>query len=95
MTDFNSSYFRMANAPQRSFLVFVADPEYLVKSASGGLSRVRLRDLPAALGVSPEDSRRDWQECELVAARLFRDGELEKWVEYPTGFIISDSELQT
>ena len=31
----------------------------------------------------------------MVAARLFRDGELEKWVEYPTGFVISDSELQT
>ncbi len=95
MTENESSYFRMASTPRRRFLVLVADPEYLVKSASGGLSRVRLRDLPAALGVAPEDSRRDWQECEMVAARLFRDGELEKWVEYPTGFVISDSELQT
>jgi hypothetical protein len=87
------SYFRMASMPRRRFLVFVTDPEYLVKSASGGVSRMGLRELRAALDVAPGDSRRDWQECEMVAARLFRDGELEKWVEYPTGFIISDSEL--
>lgn len=54
---------------------------------------MRLRDLPDALGVTPEDSRRDWQECEMVAAGLFRDDELEVWV-YPAGFIINDSELQ-
>lgn len=84
----------MASMPRRRFLVFVTDPEYLVKSASGSLRQVRLRDLPAALGVAPEDSRRDWQECEMVATRLFRDSELDKWVEYPTGFVFSDSELQ-
>jgi hypothetical protein len=30
----------------------------------------------------------------MVATRLFRGGELEKWVEYPTGFVFSDAELQ-
>ncbi|MCB5291785.1 hypothetical protein BJQ90_01213 [Arthrobacter sp. SO3] len=30
----------------------------------------------------------------MVATRLFRDSELDKWVEYPTGIVISDSELQ-
>lgn len=77
---------------RRKFPVFVANPEYLVKTPSGGLRRVRLRDLPVALGVSPEDSRRDWQECEMLATRLFRAGESDKWVEYPTGLVINDSE---
>jgi hypothetical protein len=38
-------------------------------------------------------SRRDWQECEMVATRLFLDSESDKWVEYPTGLVINDSEL--
>jgi hypothetical protein len=87
-------YFRMASMPRRKFLVFVADPEYLVRMPTGSLKRVRLRDLPVALGVAPEGSRRDWQECEMVATRLFRDRESDKWVEYPTGLVINDSELQ-
>ena len=79
--------------PRRKFLVFVAEPEYLVKTPSRSLRRVRLRDLPVALGVAPEDSRRDWQECEMLATRLFRGSESDKWVEYPTGLVINDSEL--
>lgn len=87
------SYFRLVTEPRRKFLVFVAHPEYLVKTPSGSLRRVRLRDLPGALDVSPEDSRRDWQECEMLATRLFRAGESDKWVEFPTGLVINDSEL--
>lgn len=87
------SYFRLVTEPRRKFLVFRAHPEYLVKTPSGSLRRVILRDLPVALGVSPEGSRRDWQECEMLATRLFRAGESDKWVEYPTGLVISESEL--
>ena len=83
----------MASMPRRRCLVFVADPEYFVKTLAGSLRRVRLRDLPVALGVAPQDSRRDWQECEMLATRLFLDSESDKWVEYPTGLVINDSEL--
>jgi hypothetical protein len=73
--------------------VFVAEPEYFVKTPAGSLRRVGLKDLPVALDVAPMGSRRDWQECEMVATRLFLDGESDKWVEYPTGLVINDSEL--
>lgn len=44
-----------------------------------------------ALGASPT-SRRDFQECDMTAARLFREGS-DLWVEYPTGITVSTDEL--
>ena len=87
------SYFRLVSSPRRRLFGFVADPEYLVLSPESEPKRVRLRDLPVALGVLPGGSRRDWQECEMIATALYEEGETAKWVEYPTGRVCNDSQL--
>lgn len=79
----------MVQPPRRRGIFRVDSAEYEVRNGSGDIRRATLLELPEALGVKPENSHRDWQECEMAASRLFREGRCE-WVLYPTTEIVDD-----
>jgi hypothetical protein len=84
-------YFRQVASPARWLVFTRGESEYEVMSAPGVTRRVPLSQVREALGASPT-SRRDFQECDMTAARLFREGS-DLWVEYPTGITVSTDEL--
>lgn len=79
----------MVRPPRRRGLFRVDSSEYEVSNGSGDIRRVTLLELPEALSVKPENSNRDWQECEMAASRLYREGHSE-WILYPTTEIVDD-----
>ncbi|TDT64445.1 hypothetical protein [Frigoribacterium sp. PhB116] len=86
-------YFRQVAMPTRWLLFARGETEYEVMSAPGVVRRVPLSRVREALGAKRvATSRRDFQECDMTAARLFREGS-DLWVEYPTGITVSTDEL--
>ncbi|MBD8703017.1 hypothetical protein [Frigoribacterium sp. CFBP 13712] len=86
-------YFRQVASPARRLVFTRGESEYEVMSSPGVIRRVPLSQVREALGASPT-SRRDFQECDMTAAQLFREGS-DLWVEYPTGITVSTGELFT
>jgi hypothetical protein len=84
-------YLRMVSRPARRFLAPRGEAVYEVMVEPGEIARVTLADLPQTLGATGE-SRRDWQECELRARKLFGTGSA-LWVEYPTGIEVDDTAI--
>lgn len=81
--------FRMVQPPRRRGLFRVDSSEYEVSAGPGDIRRVTLLELPEALGVKLKNSHRDWQECEMAASHLYREGRSE-WVLYPTTEIMDN-----
>ncbi|WP_104110566.1 hypothetical protein [Arthrobacter sp. N199823] len=67
---------------------------YEVATGPGVTRLVTLDQLGQAVGYGLQDSRKDWQECRMVADRLFREGRRDHWVHYSSSYVIRDDALR-
>ena len=84
-------YFRQVRSALRWFIFTRGEAQYEVMSAPGATRLLPYSQVRKALGAS-DTARRDFQECDMIASRLFREGS-ELWVEYPTGITVDSDEL--
>jgi hypothetical protein len=93
--DRESTYFRMVTAPVRKgWFSSAGSTTYEVMTAPGVTSIVGPDQLAEAVGYGPQNSRKDWHECQMVAARLFREGRKGDWVHYSSAYVVSDEALR-
>ncbi|WP_346959222.1 hypothetical protein [uncultured Arthrobacter sp.] len=89
------TYFRLIEIPVRkSWLSLKGTITYEVATAPGVTRLVTLDQLGQAVGYGPQDSRKDWQECQMVADRLFREGRRDDWVHYSSSYVVPDETLR-
>lgn len=90
-----STYFRLIETPVRKGLFSRKGTfTYEVATAPGETRLVTLDQLGQAVGYGPQDSRKDWQECQMVADRLFREGRRHDWVHYSSSYFVPDETLR-
>ena len=89
------TYFRLIETPVRKrWFSLKGTFTYEVATAPGVTRLVTLDQLGQAVGYGPQDSRKDWQECQMVADRLFREGRRDDWVHYSSSFVVPDETLR-
>ncbi len=90
-----STYFRLIENPVRKgWFSFKGTFTYEVATAPGVTRLVTLDQLGDAVGYGPQSFRKDWQECKLVADRLFREGRRDDWVQYSSSYVFPDETLR-
>jgi hypothetical protein len=93
--DRESTYFRLVEAPiRKGWFSRKGTFTYEVMTAPGVTRFVGLDQLGEAVGYGPQHSRKDWQECQMVADRLFREGRKDDWVHYPSSYVVPDETLR-
>jgi hypothetical protein len=86
-------FFRMTARPRGWFVFRWGHVQFDVLSAAGAVERVvGFRALRDRLGVK-RGGRRDFQECMSTCCRLFRDHDVESWVNWPYGGVSSSDEV--
>jgi hypothetical protein len=88
------TYFRQVEAPVRKGMFMRGRAMFEVMTAPGVTRLVALGELGEALGYGPQCSRRDFQECQFTADRLFREGRSDAWVHYSSAQVVPDESLQ-
>lgn len=88
------AYFRQVEAPVRKGLLVRGHTMYEVMTEPGATRRVGWKQLGEALGHGPQSSRRDMQECQAAADRLFREGRSDDWVHYSSAQVVPGESLQ-
>jgi hypothetical protein len=89
------TYFRLIETPVRNrWFSLKGTFTYEVATAPGVTRLVTLDQLDQAVGYGPQDSRKDWQECRMVADRLFREGRRDHWVHYSSSYVVPDDALR-
>jgi hypothetical protein len=93
--DRESTYFRKVTAPVRKgWFSSVGATTYEVMTAPGVTRVVGPDQLAEAVGYGPQNSRKDWHECQMVADRLFREGHKDDWVHYSSSYVVPDEALR-
>lgn len=80
--------FRQVQAPVRKGLFMRGRAMFEVMTAPGVTRLVTAGELPEAVGYGPQRSRRDFQECQAAADRLFRERQSEEWVHYSSAQVV-------
>ncbi len=89
------TYFRLIGTPVRNrWFSLKGTFTYEVATAPGVTRLVTLDQLGQAVGYGPQDSRKDWQECRMVADRLFKEGRGDHWVHYSSSYVVADDALR-
>ena len=89
------TYFRLIETPVRNRWFSIKGTfTYEVATAPGVTRLVTLDQLGQAVGYGPQNSRKDWQECRMVADRLFREGRRDHWVHYSSSYVVPDEALR-
>ncbi|MBT2550977.1 hypothetical protein [Arthrobacter sp. ISL-65] len=88
------TYFRQVEAPVRKGLFMRGRAMFEVMTAPGVTRLVTGGELGKALGYGPQRSRRDLQECQAAADRLFRAGRSDDWVHYSSAQVVSGESLR-
>lgn len=89
------TYFRLIETPVRKMWFSLEGTfTYEVATAPGVTRLVTLDQLGQAVGYGPQDSPKDWQECRMVADRLFREGRTDDWVHYSSSYVVPDDALR-
>lgn len=90
-----STYFRVVTAPVRKgWFSRKGTFTYEVMTAPGVTRFVGPDQLGEAVGHGAQHSRKDWQECQMVADRLFREGHKDDWVRYSSSYVVPDGTLR-
>ena len=88
------TYFRQVEAPVRKGLFVRGKTMYEVMTAPGVTHLVEAKLLGGSVGYDPRGSRRDMQECQQAAHRLFLEGRSDDWVHYSSAQVIPGESLQ-
>lgn len=88
------AYFRQIEAPVRKGLFMRGCFMFEVMTAPGVTRLVTLGELGETLGYGPQRSRKDFQECQFTAARLFREGRSDAWVHYSSAQVVLNESLR-
>lgn len=88
------AYFRRVEAPGRKGLFMRGRAMFEVMTAPGVTRLVTAGALGEALGYGPQRSRKDFQECQSVADRLFREGRRDAWVHYSSAQVVPGESLR-
>lgn len=88
------TYFRQIEAPVRKGLFMRGRFMFEVMTAPGVTRLVTLGELGETLGYGLQRSRKDFQECQFTAARLFREGRSDAWVHYSRAQVVPDGSLR-
>lgn len=88
------AYFRQVEAPVRKGLFMRGHTMYEVMTEPGVTRLVGWKQLGEALGQGHQDSRRDMQECQTAAHRLFSGGRSHDWIHYSSAQVVSGEVLQ-
>lgn len=90
-----STYFRLIEVPVRKgWFSRKGTFTYQVATKPGATRLVTLDQLGEAMGYGPQDSQKDWRECQIVADRLFREGRTDDWVHYSSSYVVPDEKLR-
>jgi len=90
-----STYFRLVEAPVRTgWFSRKGTYTYEVATGPGATRRVTRNELGDAVGYGPGRSRKDWQECQMIADRLFREGRQDHWVHYSSSWVVPNEALR-
>lgn len=88
-------YFRQVAAPVRTGLITRGSTLYEVMSGAGVTRVVTFSQLGEAVGYGPQNSRKDFQECQSAAHRLFAAGRRDEWVHYSSSFVYPSKYFQS
>jgi hypothetical protein len=88
-------YLRQIAARTRRGLLVRGVAMYEVLTGPGVTRFVTRKYLGGAVGYDPRGSRRDMQEAQATARRLFDEGRRGEWVHYPTAGIVAGESLRT
>lgn len=90
-----STYFRLVEVPvRRGWFSRTGTYTYEVATGPGATCLVTRDQLGDAVGYGPGRSRKDWQECQMTADRLFREARKEDWVHYSSSWVVPDEVLR-
>ncbi|WP_152642597.1 hypothetical protein [Pseudarthrobacter chlorophenolicus] len=82
------SYLRLVEVPTGKWPFRRGRTMYEVMTAPGVTRLVDQDTLGGAVGYDPRGSRRDMQECQMTARRLFDEGRTDDWVHFSSAQVI-------
>lgn len=95
MWEGESTYFRLVEVPVRKgWFSRTGSTTYEVMTAPHFTTLVTLDKLAEAVDYNPMRSRKDFQECKMIADRLFREGRTDDWVHYSSSYVVPDKALR-
>lgn len=94
MFAYGYTYVRQIEAPVGTWPFIRGRTTYEVMTAPGVTTIVDANILGGAVGYDPRGSRRDMQECQMAARRLFMEGRGDEWVHYSSAQVVPGEMLR-
>lgn len=88
------TYLRLVEVPTGKWPSRRGRTVYEVMTAPGLIRLVDQKTLGGAVGYDPRGSRRDMQECQMAARRLFDEGRTDDWVHFSRAQVIPGETLR-
>ncbi|MBP1137854.1 hypothetical protein JOE31_004086 [Arthrobacter sp. PvP023] len=88
------TYLRLVETPAGKWPFRRGRAMYEVMTAPGVTRLVDQNTLGGAVGYDPRGSRRDMQECQMTARRLFDEGRTDDWVHFSSAQVIPGETLR-
>ncbi|WP_354157620.1 hypothetical protein [Arthrobacter sp. UYCu512] len=88
------TYLRLVEVPTGKWPCLRGHTMYEVMTAPGLTRQVNSTLLGGAVGYDPRGTRRDMQECQMTARRLFDEGRTDDWVHFSSSQVIPGETLR-
>lgn len=88
------AYLRLVEVPTGKWPFRRGRTMYEVMTTPGLTRLVDQNTLGGAVGYDPRGSRRDMQECQMTARRLFEEGRTDDWVHFSSAQVIPGETLR-
>lgn len=88
------TYLRLVETPTGRWPFRRGRTMYEVMTAPGVTRLVEPKLLGGAVGYDPRGSRRDMQECQMAAHRLFEEGRTDDWVHFSSAGVVPGDTLR-